>query len=90
MDWNAKSDSSILSDENDLNKKARKAKAQPTWLTSFIGAEKEARQDAATLSKLSVKLKGKEQGGLKNLNPPAPFEKGGDQLNIYKKRFLPL
>ena len=58
MDWNAKPDTSILSDDSDSNKKSRKAK--PGWVSSFIGAEKETKQDAASLSKLSVKLKGKE------------------------------
>jgi len=47
---------------NDDDKKSGKAQSQtkPTWLTGFIGAEKESKKDAASLSKLSVNLKGKK------------------------------
>lgn len=36
------------------------SQTKPTWLTGFIGADKESKQDAASLSKLSVSLKGKK------------------------------
>jgi len=58
MDWSANPDSSILSDDNDSSKKSRNAKS--SWVSSFIGAEKESKPNAASLSKLSVNLKGKK------------------------------
>jgi VCBS repeat-containing protein len=54
-DWSAGSGSSILDDES---RKGSKAKPTNNWLSDFLGVDKnEAKQDAASLTKLSVTLK---------------------------------
>jgi VCBS repeat-containing protein len=45
-----------------IKAKEKATKAKPDWVVSFIGAEKEADQSAASLSKLTVNLKGKGKG----------------------------
>ena len=57
-DWSKPVSTFFSNDEDDKNKKSGKAKV--SWLTSFIGADKETKPDAASLSKLSVNLKGKD------------------------------
>jgi hypothetical protein len=55
-DWSASSGSSILDDES---RKGGKAKQTNNWLSDFLGVDKDAatKQDAASLTKLSVTLK---------------------------------
>jgi hypothetical protein len=54
-DWSASSGSSILDDES---RKGDKAKQAANWLSDFLGVDKNAaKQDAASLTKLSVTLK---------------------------------
>jgi VCBS repeat-containing protein len=55
-DWSASSGSSILDDES---RKGSKVKQTNNWLSDFLGVDKDAgtKQDAASLTKLSVTLK---------------------------------
>jgi hypothetical protein len=55
-DWSAGSGSSILDDES---RKWSKVKQANNWLSDFLGVDKDAatKQDAASLTKLSVILK---------------------------------
>jgi hypothetical protein len=56
IDWNSKATSSKLFDADDSQKK-HKGKSASNWLSVFLGVEgKATKQDAASLTKLSVTL----------------------------------